>query len=538
MIPVVLTREDANSESATLLEWLADDGAEVRRGETICAVETTKATVEIEAPAAGWLLRLWDEGDEVELGRELALIAESAGELEALRERRERERSDAPAATAAAIAGAAASGRATRKAVELAARHGIDLSTIEKTGFITTEDVEEAVLRRAAAEAPGEPSLLAGVSTDGVSLPWGFVEPEAVPEVSPELLARIRADPDAFRELPSEEKVELYRRHGAAVGRDVVLEEGVLVDAPRMALGDGVRLGRGATIVCAEAFAVGALTAFGPGLEIRCRRAAIGENVHGGRSVRFGGGGHRDPWALLAVGDLAFLGDEIFVNVCRPVLIGRETFVTMRSMIVTHNIGHSVLEGYENRFAPVVLEDLAQLGLAAIVYAGCRIGRGAVVGSGSYVITDIPPGAMAIGVPAKASGHASRTLGRAQQVALARRLVDDLHELLALRGHAVRRLAEAGVHGLAVEDPEAGGAVVFAERFSGGDPLPETGGETVVLALEFAGGELPAGCAVLDLLAKELHGEGGILLDSVRELCRKRGIRFAPGPWRYRGGLV
>jgi hypothetical protein len=28
------------------------------------------------------------------------------------------------------------------------------------------------------------------------------------------------------------------------------------------------------------------------------------------------------------------------------------------------------------------------------------------------------------------------------------------------------------------------------------------------------------------------------VLDSVREFCRKRGIRFEPGPWRYRGGLV
>ena len=105
----------------------------------------------------------------------------------------------------------------------------------------------------------------------------------------------------------------------------------------------------------------------------------------GGRSVRFGGGGHRDPWAVLAVGDLAFVGDEAFVNICRSVLIGREVFLTMRSLIVTHNIGHSVLEGFENRFAPVVLEDRSQVGLGAVVYAGCRIGAEAIVASGSYV---------------------------------------------------------------------------------------------------------------------------------------------------------
>ena len=59
----------------------------------------------------------------------------------------------------------------------------------------------------------------------------------------------------------------------------------------------------------------------------------------------------------------------------------------------------------------------------------------------------------------------------------------------------------------------------------------------MVLTLE-AAAEPPDGSAVLDLLARRVTGDGGVLLDSVREFCRKRGIRFQPGPWRYRGGLV
>ena len=123
---------------------------------------------------------------------------------------------------------------------------------------------------------------------------------------------------------------------------------------------------------------------------------------------------------MLTVGDLAFVGDEAFVNVCRPVLIGREVFLTMRSLIVTHNIGHSVLEGFENRFAPVVLEDRAQVGLGAVVYAGCRIGTEAIVASNSYVTSDIAPGSFAIGVPARVTGARatrSRVRGRPSWVA-------------------------------------------------------------------------------------------------------------------------
>ena len=59
----------------------------------------------------------------------------------------------------------------------------------------------------------------------------------------------------------------------------------------------------------------------------------------------------------------------------------------------------------------------------------------------------------------------------------------------------------------------------------------------VVLTLDVRE-EPPAGVAVLDLLGRRVNGDGGVVLDSVREFCRKRGIKFEPGPWSYPGGLV
>jgi acetyltransferase-like isoleucine patch superfamily enzyme len=309
----------------------------------------------------------------------------------------------------------------------------------------------------------------------------------------------------------------------------VEIGEGSLLVAPRVVLEDGVRIGPRATVRCEEIVAIGELSQFGPDLELLCRRAFLGQGIWAGRSIRFGGGGHRDPWAVLAVGDLAFVGDEAFVNVCRPVLIGREVFLTMRSLIVTHNIGHSILEGFENRFAPVVVEDRAQVGLGAVVYAGCRIGAEAIVASGSYVTSDVPVGAFAIGVPAKVTGSASHTLSRPRQIELARRMIDDFHELLALRGHDVSAIEDAGEErSFEVE----GTRVLFVPSFSGTEVSP-----AVVLTLE-SGAEPGDWVAVLDLLGRRVHGSGGVVLDSAREFCRKRGIRFEPGPWRYPGGLV
>jgi len=153
------------------------------------------------------------------------------------------------------------------------------------------------------------------------------------------------------------------------------------------------------------------------------------------------------------------------------------------------------------------------------------VGRESIVASNSYVVGDIPAGSFAIGVPAKVTGSSSHKLSDARQRELARRFVDDLHELLALRGHAVSAIEDDGFE---VEGTRVG----FAPSYRGG-----VVGPAVVLSLDVRG-DVPDGVAVIDLLARQVHGGGGVVLDSVREFCRKRGIKLEPGPWSYPGGLI
>lgn len=501
------------------------DRDRVQKGQVVCLVETSKALLELEAPGEGLLHHLYGEGDEVELGSRIAVIAESEEELVAA------EQASPAKAPASPPAGPA---NATRRALELAEEHGIDLTTIEKDGFITAEDVERVVAAGAAEEVAAAPGLFQGISLQGVTLPVALELPDEEGQLDEGFLESLRSGADAFRALSSDEKCDAYRGAGAAIGEGVRLGDGTIIVAPRIVLGAGVEIGDGGFVRCEDIFAVGALTHFGDRLEIQCRRAFIGENGHVGRDVRVGGGGWRDPWATLAVGDLVFVGDETFINPCRPVVIGREAFVTMRSMLVTHNIGHSVLEGFENRFAPIVLEDRAQVGLGAVVYAGCRLGREAIVASNSYVVSNVPAGKLAIGVPAKTIGASARPVPRARQPQLVRRMLDDFRELLELRGVDV---AAGSDHSIAVRVDGTTSLVLFVEKVASKFEPPAADGEVVVLTLEIAG-DPPAGCAVLELAARRVHGSGGVVLDSVREFCRKRGIRFEPGPWRYRQGLI
>ncbi len=492
-------------------------------------VETTKASIEISAPGDGTLCRVSREGEEVELGHSVGFVAESADELAAIGSAPD------PKPKPAVRSGTP---NATKKAIDLAEAHGVDLGSIEKEGFITAEDVEALVAAQAAAARPAAAAdhRLAGTSTEGVTLPASFGLGDAAGRVDEAFLDSLRTDPEAFRALSSEERCAAYREHGAEVGADVELGARTLVVSPQIVIGDGVTIGDGALVRCHEIFAAGALTQFGAGFELTCRRAYFGENGYIGRGARIGGGGNRDPWATFAAGDLVFIGEEAFVNPCRPVLIGREVFLTMRSVIVTHNVGHSLLEGFENRFAPVVLEDRSQIGIGTIVYAGCRVGREAIVASNSYVVSDIPAGKLAAGVPARVTGSAFHPLSRERQGRLLERMIDELEELLELRGIDASALA-GPTRGVEVRHDGATSLVLAVEKLGKGFEPPEADGETVVLTLELAGGP-PPGCAVLDLLGRRVYGDGGVMLDSVREFCRKRGIRFEPGPWRYSGGLV
>src|SRR5262245_23665557 len=230
MLEIVLTREDANTEYALLAEWLVADRSEVEAGQPVVVVETTKATVEVEAPGAGTIVQLYDEGVEVELGKTIARIAESAEELASLDVG---EYADAQAPSKPT----GGERKATRKAEQLAERHGIDLSQFEKRGFITEKDVEEVLARERAAPTPGWKPVLDGLSTEGLSLPSTFELDEGIGGLDQAFVESVRADPDAFRALAPDEKVARLREHGAEIGEGVELGEGSLVLAPRVLFG-------------------------------------------------------------------------------------------------------------------------------------------------------------------------------------------------------------------------------------------------------------------------------------------------------------
>ena len=55
---VVLPRLGLTQEDGTVVRWLKAEGSRVAKGEPLFEVMTDKATLEVEAPASGVLLRI------------------------------------------------------------------------------------------------------------------------------------------------------------------------------------------------------------------------------------------------------------------------------------------------------------------------------------------------------------------------------------------------------------------------------------------------------------------------------------------------
>ncbi|MDP3274401.1 MAG: acyltransferase [Deltaproteobacteria bacterium] len=107
----------------------------------------------------------------------------------------------------------------------------------------------------------------------------------------------------------------------------------------------------------------------------------------------------------LRVGDGTWIGQQCFFHAAGGLTIGCNVGIGPGVKIITSvhdevGRGMPILHAPVT-FAPVVIEDDADIGINATILPGVTIGRGALVGAGAVVNRDVPPYAIVAGIPAK-----------------------------------------------------------------------------------------------------------------------------------------
>jgi serine O-acetyltransferase len=86
---------------------------------------------------------------------------------------------------------------------------------------------------------------------------------------------------------------------------------------------------------------------------------------------------------------------------------GFSTIVTAESIGANCWINQQVTIGFNDRLELPILEDDVEVYAGAKIIGGVRIGRGARIGANAVVVKDVPPGAVAVGVPAVSKPRSS-----------------------------------------------------------------------------------------------------------------------------------
>ena len=77
-VPVHVPRLGVNEDEVLLTDWAVADGDRVEEGALLCTVETSKASSEVHADAAGWIRLRVEAGAQVPVRAEIAVILPSA----------------------------------------------------------------------------------------------------------------------------------------------------------------------------------------------------------------------------------------------------------------------------------------------------------------------------------------------------------------------------------------------------------------------------------------------------------------------------
>jgi len=352
MIAVGIPTTDVNSETAELIKWYVADRAAVSEEQPLAEVETSKAILDITAPADGFVLHDARVGDQLSLAEPLAFVFASVEELE-------RHVADAQVAVAPSSAE-----RVTEPARRRAAELDVDLDLLlRRSGdLITTAVVEAAADPSPDSEQPLPEPLAAPPGIRRIALIGAGLGATQVLDI-------LRGDEE--------------QRTIAIVDDDPKLWGITVADTPVIGGVQRLLALRAQDAVDAAIIAVGTSVPARVRLREICRQAglplanAIDRTARIATGVQFGSGNIVCAFCHFGVGTT----------------VGDNNFISAYNSFDHHSvIGSNIATGPGCMTSGVVkIGDRCRLGTGIFIEPHVELGEGVRVASGATIVASVPP---------------------------------------------------------------------------------------------------------------------------------------------------
>ena len=196
-VELLMPRAGLTMVEGTIVQWKVEEGAQVKKGDSILEIENEKTTMDFECTQDGYLHIVAKPGDVVAVGNRIGIVAETKEEYDNISKgsdslNKEPDMSDskqkvaAPADNEVHLSSITSSGhvKATGLAKKLAASAGIDIKKVKGTGpngRIVAKDIDDYVMNMTAVNVSNNNDYTNNMATINVTAYQGDEKPEVIP---------------------------------------------------------------------------------------------------------------------------------------------------------------------------------------------------------------------------------------------------------------------------------------------------------------------------------------------------------------------
>jgi len=345
----------------------------------------------------------------------------------------------------------------------------------------------------------------------------------------------------SFAALTSRLKVRLYRQNGATIEKGVIIEKGSVLLCHNIKIEEQSFVGPNCRFECEE-LRIGKMVQFNGGSEILGRKVSIGDVSYFEKGVLIGLGGSRGPNSEIQIGKMCFIGMGCQLNISEPIFIGDETCIGVRSILLTHSAWQNPLEGYPVKFGPISVGSNVWIGTDCFVLPRVTIADGATIAPKSVATKDILNKGLYGGSPAiciKDFLQQGFELSDEDKDAYIRSVLEDLKGVLNFHFYLLANETIGEQVFLKFEKDSVRYEFIYSFDLDLKlhEEIVRHNDSRKVIAFVRSNMELNhclCGECLFDLEHGLVSGDQDEFSDEIRNLFRRRGIRFRPILWRYK----